>query len=107
VQSPAPLALSARRVFAAAAALQRDLRLSEAGLAVALRRAPAALAAPPGRVGALAGVLSGRMQVAEDVALDLLLQVIWGLRGSRPAAAHRTLSCRGSASQWHASPVSW
>jgi hypothetical protein len=72
---PRLLVHSADAVYAAAARLQQLLVLSEEGLALVLKRCPAALLAPPERFTLLLQQLARDLAVAPDVAADILLQV--------------------------------
>jgi hypothetical protein len=74
-EEPRLLVAPAERLHASAAALQRLLRLSPQGLALALRRAPGALLAPQQQAPALVRELSTSLGTSPEVAADIMLQV--------------------------------
>lgn len=68
------LGSTADSLYKAAAGLQQVLRLSEEGVTLVARRAPAALMVPPERLADLLTGLSSALSVSMEVAADILLQ---------------------------------
>lgn len=75
LQHPSLLTVPADKITTSATALQDVLQLSEAGLALALRREPAAVLVGKSRVQGLLRVLQTRLGISEQEAQDILLQV--------------------------------